>query len=168
MEIFTKPLSVHHYQSLNACICTHVHHERYRLHLHWRRGVQPCVFEVLEDTRVETILGLQLFKRAHGVGHITAMHVYPVLRANTIHLTSNKISGALTVHYSSKYEFYIHHNRIKSLCFLCSELRLCEYLFLMKMLQPLQRGFLLPVTWQVLDLSVQRGGPGDAISLRVF
>lgn len=38
----------------------------------------------------------------------------------------------------------------------------------MKMLQPLQRRFLLPVTWQVLDLSVQRRGPGDASSLHLF
>lgn len=38
----------------------------------------------------------------------------------------------------------------------------------MKMLQPLQGGFLLPVARQVLDLSVQRGGPGDPVSLRVF
>lgn len=37
----------------------------------------------------------------------------------------------------------------------------------MKMLQPLQRRFLLPVTRQVLDLSVQRRGPGDASSLRL-
>lgn len=38
----------------------------------------------------------------------------------------------------------------------------------MKMLQPLQRGFLLPVPRQVLDLSVQRGRPRDAASLRVI
>lgn len=36
------------------------------------------------------------------------------------------------------------------------------------MLQPLQWVLLLPVIWQVLDLSVQWGGPGDAVSLSIF
>lgn len=87
MEILTKPPSVHCSPTTErVCVCTHVHHERYRLHLHWRRRVQASVSEVLKDTQVETILGLQLLKRAHGVGHVAAVHVDAVLRANTIHL----------------------------------------------------------------------------------
>lgn len=74
------------HQQLTVCVCTHVHHERDGLHLYWRRGAQPGVSDVLEDARAEAILGLQLLKRAHGVGHVAAVHVYAVLRANTIHL----------------------------------------------------------------------------------
>lgn len=78
------------HRKLRVCVRTHMHHERYRLHLHWRRGVQPSVSEVLDDTRVEAILRLQLLKCAHGVGYVGAVHVYPVLRTNAIHLNPNK------------------------------------------------------------------------------
>lgn len=67
---------------------THMHHERYRLHLYWRRRVEPCVFEVLKDARDETILGLELLKRAQRVWNVAAVHVYTVLRANAIDLKS--------------------------------------------------------------------------------
>lgn len=120
MVILTKPFSVQHLPTTECVrVYTHMHHERYRLHLHCRRGAQACVFEVLNDTRAEMILGLQLLKCAHRVRYVTAVHIYTVLRANTIHLKSNieKIieqmieeqrsehgqSSNFTEHYSSKH-----------------------------------------------------------------
>lgn len=67
-------------------VYTHVHHERYCLHLYRRWGVQSCVFKVVNDTRVEAILRLQLLERAHGVWYVAAVHIYTMLRANTVHL----------------------------------------------------------------------------------
>lgn len=65
-----------------------MHHERYSLHLHWSRGIQPSLLEVPEDKRVESILSLQLLECAHRVWYVTAMRVYTMLRSNTIHLKS--------------------------------------------------------------------------------
>lgn len=65
-----------------------MHHEWYSLHLHWSRGIQPSILEVPEDKRVDSILSLQLLECAHRVWYITAMHIYTMLRSNTIHLKS--------------------------------------------------------------------------------
>lgn len=71
---------------------TYMHHEWYCLHLYWCRGIQPSIFEVLEDAGIKAILGLQLLKRANRVRYIAAVHVDTVLRANAVHLKPNEIS----------------------------------------------------------------------------
>lgn len=80
--------SAHLVSAMTGCtrLCTHVHHERNGLHLHCGGGVQAGVLQVLEDSRVESILGLQLLECAHRVWDVAAMHVDTMLGPNTIHL----------------------------------------------------------------------------------
>lgn len=138
-----------------------MHHERYGLHLYRRWRVQSCILEVLKNTRVEMILGLKLLKRANRVGHIAAMDVYTVLRTNAIHLKAKprkKEKKALR-----SVEFFSWTSNLYKNLFLGVSVR--GDLFLMKMLQPLEREFLRPVLLYVWDLSVQGRGTGDAASL---
>lgn len=87
IKILIKPPSIHYLPySEHERFFTHMHHERYCLHLYWCRGIQPSIFEILEDAGIETILRLQLLKRANRVRYITAVHVDTVLRAHAVHL----------------------------------------------------------------------------------
>lgn len=69
-----------------ACLHTHMHHQRHCLHLNWCWGAQPSIFEVLEDTGIEMIFRLQLLKCTQRVWNVRAVHIYTVLRPNSINL----------------------------------------------------------------------------------
>lgn len=73
------------------CLHTHMHHQWYRLHLYRCWGTQASVFEVLQYTRIEMIFRLQLIKCTHGVWNVRTVHIYTVLRPNSIHL-KNKVN----------------------------------------------------------------------------
>ena len=63
-----------------------MHHQGNRLHLDGRRRAQAGFLEILKNSWVQAVLGLQFLKRAHRFRDIRAMDVYAVLITNTVDL----------------------------------------------------------------------------------
>ncbi len=65
---------------------SYMHHERDGLHLYGCGGLETRCLDVLNDSWVQIILLLQLFKSGNRIWNVSSVHVNPVLVPYSIHL----------------------------------------------------------------------------------